>query len=232
MLTGAYCLVYFFFFSSRRRHTRSLRDWSSDVCSSDLERRTDGPLTHDPLREPGLELFWLGQRAPDLLRRVTQPASEPEPPPVAGGFQNPVHFKDLLCRAYGVVPSRPSRRGGARACRGCRSTARGTAPTTRQSREGCEAAAGTGAAARPPALPPGRPRAAPAGASRPLAGSRPARPPGRRPAARPRGEGRGFDAGSAPPAPRRPLPSRLICQIGYITVKSLTLARRGAAARR
>src|SRR6266496_6613225 len=29
-------LCSFFFFSSRRRHTRSLRDWSSDVCSSDL----------------------------------------------------------------------------------------------------------------------------------------------------------------------------------------------------
>src|SRR5215204_6113192 len=29
----------FFFFSSRRRHTRSLCDWSSDVCSSDLGRR-------------------------------------------------------------------------------------------------------------------------------------------------------------------------------------------------
>src|SRR5690606_39809532 len=28
----------FFFFSSRRRHTRFSRDWSSDVCSSDLER--------------------------------------------------------------------------------------------------------------------------------------------------------------------------------------------------
>src|SRR3712207_8629307 len=28
--------VYFFFFSSRRRHTRYWRDWSSDVCSSDL----------------------------------------------------------------------------------------------------------------------------------------------------------------------------------------------------
>src|SRR5699024_11704076 len=27
------------FFSSRRRHTRSKRDWSSDVCSSDLGRR-------------------------------------------------------------------------------------------------------------------------------------------------------------------------------------------------
>src|SRR2546421_4530811 len=28
--------VFVFFFSSRRRHTRSDRDWSSDVCSSDL----------------------------------------------------------------------------------------------------------------------------------------------------------------------------------------------------
>src|SRR5690606_39425183 len=31
-------LVFFFFFSSRRRHTRFSRDWSSDVCSSDLRR--------------------------------------------------------------------------------------------------------------------------------------------------------------------------------------------------
>src|SRR5699024_11390107 len=31
------CTTWFiFFFSSRRRHTRSKRDWSSDVCSSDL----------------------------------------------------------------------------------------------------------------------------------------------------------------------------------------------------
>src|SRR5699024_11467317 len=29
-------ILYIFFFSSRRRHTRSKRDWSSDVCSSDL----------------------------------------------------------------------------------------------------------------------------------------------------------------------------------------------------
>src|SRR3712207_7529044 len=28
--------VFFFLFSSRRRHTRYWRDWSSDVCSSDL----------------------------------------------------------------------------------------------------------------------------------------------------------------------------------------------------
>src|ERR1035437_10734207 len=30
------CFFFFFFFSSRRRHTRYWRDWSSDVCSSDL----------------------------------------------------------------------------------------------------------------------------------------------------------------------------------------------------
>src|SRR5690606_40710050 len=46
-----------FFFSSRRRHTRFSRDWSSDVCSSDLPRqllerrrrglRVDGELPQD-----------------------------------------------------------------------------------------------------------------------------------------------------------------------------------------
>src|SRR5205814_2496605 len=47
-----------FFFSSRRRHTRCLSDWSSDVCSSDLmpfsgiiiataQTKTVGPLLVD-----------------------------------------------------------------------------------------------------------------------------------------------------------------------------------------
>src|SRR5215203_6965119 len=34
----------FFFFSSRRRHTRYWRDWSSDVCSSDLDLRRGDPV--------------------------------------------------------------------------------------------------------------------------------------------------------------------------------------------
>src|SRR5262245_63707003 len=34
--TGHMCHPRHFFFSSRRRHTRCLSDWSSDVCSSDL----------------------------------------------------------------------------------------------------------------------------------------------------------------------------------------------------
>src|SRR5437660_8819666 len=36
-----------FFFSSRRRHTRWPRDWSSDVCSSDL-----GTASRSPFQEP------------------------------------------------------------------------------------------------------------------------------------------------------------------------------------
>src|SRR3712207_1437842 len=32
-------MLLFFFFSSRRRHTRYWRDWSSDVCSSDLDEQ-------------------------------------------------------------------------------------------------------------------------------------------------------------------------------------------------
>src|SRR5690349_9784987 len=42
-----------FFFSSRRRHTRSLRDWSSDVCSSDLDGRPGpGANPGDPQADP------------------------------------------------------------------------------------------------------------------------------------------------------------------------------------
>src|SRR2546430_14636097 len=33
-------LIYIFFFSSRRRHTRFDCDWSSDVCSSDIQLRS------------------------------------------------------------------------------------------------------------------------------------------------------------------------------------------------
>src|SRR6266498_4394604 len=36
-------ILFFFFFSSRRRHTRCGRDWSSDVCSSDLALYCDVP---------------------------------------------------------------------------------------------------------------------------------------------------------------------------------------------
>src|SRR2546422_4919301 len=51
----------FFFFSSRRRHTRCSRDWSSDVCSSDLA--CGSPGGEGPRRVP-LRGFHLGGLRP------------------------------------------------------------------------------------------------------------------------------------------------------------------------
>src|SRR5467141_4973635 len=45
-------MLLFFFFSSRRRHTRFKCDWSSDVCSSDLLARLD-LATSCSMRCPG-----------------------------------------------------------------------------------------------------------------------------------------------------------------------------------
>src|SRR5690606_40456192 len=52
-----------FFFSSRRRHTRFSRDWSSDVCSSDLggeggvERQVTDPSGLPPVPDGGPGVF-------------------------------------------------------------------------------------------------------------------------------------------------------------------------------
>src|SRR5439155_9409039 len=43
---------FFFFFSSRRRHTRWPRDWSSDVCSSDLIGDPSGRSAERPILDP------------------------------------------------------------------------------------------------------------------------------------------------------------------------------------
>src|SRR6266436_822849 len=45
--------LFFFFFSSRRRHTRCSRDWSSDVCSSDLKSCRSPP----PIARASFSLF-------------------------------------------------------------------------------------------------------------------------------------------------------------------------------
>src|SRR3979411_3224092 len=48
------CYPICFFFSSRRRHTRSSSDWSSDVCSSDL---IDATVRLANLKSGGLDLI-------------------------------------------------------------------------------------------------------------------------------------------------------------------------------
>src|SRR5438132_11516343 len=59
-------MVVLFFFSSRRRHTRSLCDWSSDVCSSDLDA-----VQLPARREPQ------GGAVPDALGAGPRRAAEP-----------------------------------------------------------------------------------------------------------------------------------------------------------
>src|SRR5256885_11941857 len=48
-----------FFFSSRRRHTRLQGDWSSDVCSSDLEPMLGRPASCDPVWKNVIAGSWL-----------------------------------------------------------------------------------------------------------------------------------------------------------------------------
>src|SRR5436189_3442599 len=80
-----------FFFSSGRRHTRYIGDWSSDVCSSDL-----GPKPARALRELGLK--------PDL----------PAQPPTTAGIIASLAGQALEGRRvgvqlYGTEPNRPLR---------------------------------------------------------------------------------------------------------------------------
>src|SRR5438034_7610662 len=69
----SFCVV--FFFSSRRRHTRSLCDWSSDVCSSDLAKSLTRVLYPDDSTAKGQELrfvqeyFLVACSLADLIRR-------------------------------------------------------------------------------------------------------------------------------------------------------------------
>src|SRR5699024_11284742 len=56
----------FFFFSSRRRHTRSKRDWSSDVCSSDLSLESFSIISGQLLLAQGRVHSWRGTR-PSVL---------------------------------------------------------------------------------------------------------------------------------------------------------------------
>src|SRR5205814_4192409 len=63
------CVVVFFcfFFSSRRRHTRCLSDWSSDVCSSDLSsfERHNARRLETAGSQRGWNRYLPGSRRPD-----------------------------------------------------------------------------------------------------------------------------------------------------------------------
>src|SRR5690606_41201558 len=94
--------LFFFFFSSRRRHTRFSRDWSSDVCSSDLAqaivifaRRDALSAARDLLFHAGAPFWPPGDGAPGDSRRSRRElfGNQPEPSP------RPSIQSEALCRA-------------------------------------------------------------------------------------------------------------------------------------
>src|SRR5208282_3435783 len=81
----------FFFFSSRRRHTRCYRDWSSDVCSSDLLSRPEPIQVHEiEIGRHGLLISERGRRGL-LLPQV----------PVERGW-DATTFLEQTCRKAGL----------------------------------------------------------------------------------------------------------------------------------
>src|SRR5256885_7932261 len=66
------CLSDFFFFSSRRRHTRLQGDWSSDVCSSDLTA-SYAMLGDLNIAEPKALIGFAGPRVIEQTIRQTLP---------------------------------------------------------------------------------------------------------------------------------------------------------------
>src|SRR5699024_10440285 len=76
--------LFTFFFSSRRRHTRSKRDWSSDVCSSDLlplaiffgngNQQIGFPITMGLFSVISVFLFWITFK--NTKERIEEPPSQ------------------------------------------------------------------------------------------------------------------------------------------------------------
>src|SRR3712207_6318217 len=83
-------IISFFFFSSRRRHTRYWRDWSSDVCSSDLSpmdaTRADVEFTAEVL-QIALDEGATTINIPDTV-----------------GYAMPHEYAQFLTRLYALVP--------------------------------------------------------------------------------------------------------------------------------
>src|SRR5699024_11272460 len=95
---GARMLV-LFFFSSRRRHTRSKRDWSSDVCSSDLLYHGFKQVTRmSPLQ------FQKKLRLHEARRLMLSEGLEAATASFRVGYESPSHFSREYSRLFGAPP--------------------------------------------------------------------------------------------------------------------------------
>src|SRR5699024_11410306 len=104
------CSRYLFFFSSRRRHTRSKRDWSSDVCSSDLSHdfahTKSFPSRNSPLPSP--------YHSP-LVSSRSSPAPRSELSPLSRGVLFALTARVQVGRSTRLVSAKRTR---ARHCNG------------------------------------------------------------------------------------------------------------------
>src|SRR6266849_7264155 len=89
-------VMFFFFFSSRRRHTRSTRDWSSDVCSSDLSGVDLGGGDRQPEAEVAQELHALGD---PWVEQVGGPGDDVRPPEAPVLLDHLLHLGRALRQA-------------------------------------------------------------------------------------------------------------------------------------
>src|SRR5690606_40020829 len=122
---------YFFFFSSRRRHTRFSRDWSSDVCSSDLWSIQLAPGFANPITYmlDGRQYVTVatgrsGFQAPGRLYTFALDASAPVPsmdpvgpPPDPSGISTAERVREEFDRVG--LPDEPGRALVQQLCSGC-----------------------------------------------------------------------------------------------------------------
>src|SRR2546422_1651177 len=99
----------FFFFSSRRRHTRCSRDWSSDVCSSDLEKTIPQEVRFDVIGGVSYTKgCYTGQETVSRLHFRGHPNRQLrglafEQPPAEGGALPVVHAEREVGRVTSVT---------------------------------------------------------------------------------------------------------------------------------
>src|SRR5256886_10277542 len=104
MLGVYHHVCHFFFFSSRRRHTRFDCDWSSDVCSSDLNwRRRPARASARTSREPwsSADSSCWSSRSSSLITEIKQAAWSPLPGPRARSEEHTSELQsqsNLVCR--------------------------------------------------------------------------------------------------------------------------------------
>src|SRR5947209_20114803 len=113
---GHCCFEVLFFFSSRRRHTRYWRDWSSDVCSSDLGQEAtlcggaspllanrEEPTRRSEERRVGKECRSRWSTYHEKKRKTTpSPASARSPTDRPGLFARPITSCYLCILASGL----------------------------------------------------------------------------------------------------------------------------------